>query len=88
MTKTIHVAESIGMGVCIGYTLICWLADLGRVGNMHPGVRYNLLFSAGVATTVVGFLFALFAYRRRPVVARFTLAACLLWVVWSLLPRL
>jgi len=35
------------MGVCIGYTLICWIADLGGVGNMHPGVRYDLLIGAG-----------------------------------------
>ena len=88
MTKAVRIFESVGMGVCVGYALICWLADLGGVGDMHPGVRYHLLFPAGVVATVVGFSFALFAHRRRPVFARCTLAACLLWLVWSLLPRL
>lgn len=88
MTKFIHTAETIGMGVSIGYTLICWLSDLVGIGNLHPGVRYELLFSAGVVTTIAGFLLALNAHRRRPVIARTTLASCLLWVVWSLMPRL
>ena len=76
------------MYVCIGYTLVCWLADLSQVGNMHPGVRYQLLFPAGVVSTLLGFVIAIFAYRRRPVLARCTLAACVLWAVWSFLPRL
>ncbi len=88
MTQATHILESIGMGVCIGYALICWGADLARVGNMHPGVRYHLLFSAGLVTTLIGFLLSLVAYRRRRVFARWTLAACFLWGVWSLLPRL
>jgi|SRR5688572_1186206 len=88
MTKVVHILESIGMFVCIGYTLVCWVADLGRIGNMHPGVRYQLLFPAGVVSTLLGFVLEIFSYRRRPVLARCTLAACVLWGVWALLPRL
>ena len=86
--KIFYVIESVAMGVCIGYTLICWTADLGHFGNMHPGVRYHLLFSAGLVSTGVGFAFSLMAHRHRPVVSRVTMAACLLWGVWALLPRL
>ena len=75
------------MGVCIGYTLICWVAEVGRIGNMHPGIRYHLLFPAGLPATIIGLLLSLVAHRRRPVLARWTLAACLLWGVWSVLPR-
>jgi hypothetical protein len=88
MTKTLHTLESIAMGVCISYVLISWYADLAEVGNIHPGLRYRLLFSAGLATTLVGFFCSLMAHRRRPALARFTMAACLLWMVWALWPRL
>jgi hypothetical protein len=88
MTKSLHILESIAMGVCIGYTLICWYADLADVGNIHPGMRLKLLFPTGLATTLVGFSFSLITHRRRPAFARCTMAACLLWGVWSLLPRL
>lgn len=76
------------MGVCIGYVLICWAADLARVGDMHPGARYEFLFPAGLALTIVGFVLSVLSFRRRRLFAFSTLAACVLWVIWSLLPRL
>jgi hypothetical protein len=88
MTKTLEILEIVAMGVCIGFVLICWGADLGRVGNMHPGVRFDLLFHTGLATSVVGFIVSLIAYHRRPALARVSLLACLSWIVWSILPRL
>jgi hypothetical protein len=88
MTKAWDILEQIAMGVCIGYCCICWGADLGQVGNMHPGVRWHILYPLGVAASALGFIAALFAYRRRRIFARLTLAACVLFVVWFLLPRL
>jgi hypothetical protein len=86
--KAIQTLESIGMGVCVGYVLICWVADLGQVGNIHPGIRYQLLFPAGVVSTAVGFVCSLLSHRRTPIFSRVTMAACILWGVWALLPRL
>ena len=64
MTKVADILSTVAMGVCIGYVLICWVADLGRVGMMHPGVRYHLLFPAGLVTTIVGFVVALIGQRQ------------------------
>ncbi len=88
MTRVFDILEEVAMGVCIGYCAICWGADLSQFGNMHPGVRWHILYPAGVPASAVGFAAALFAYRRRPTFARFTLAACVLFLVWLLLPRL
>ena len=89
VSRTTYILESVGMGVCIGYVLICWAAYFGRVGNMHPGVRYHPLFPAGLASTLIGFALSVLTFRRRPVLASFTLAGCLLFAIWSSsLPRL
>lgn len=88
MRKAFETTEIIGMWVCIGYTTICWLADFMNAGNMHPGARYYILAPAGSVTTTVGLVLALTGYRRRPMLARFTFAACFLWVLWSFMPRL
>ena len=83
-----YILEKVGMGVCIGYTMICWIADLGPIGNMPPGVRFNLLFPAGMATTAIGVVASGFAYRHHRTMAKITLAACGLWAMWFFLPRL
>jgi hypothetical protein len=88
MSRTLGVLETIGMAVCIGYCLICWGADIGRFGNMHPGVRFDLLRPVGVVTTSVGLLLATISFKRRRRLAVVTLVACLLWMVWAILPRL
>lgn len=88
MTKAIDILEMVAMGVSIGYCLICWGADLGQVGNMHPGVRCQILYPPGLVASGVGFAAALLAYRRRRKLALFTLAACALFFVWLMLPRL
>ena len=88
VTKSLDILEVTAMGVCIGYCLICWGADLGQFGNMHPGVRCQILYPSGLATSAVGFVAALFAYRRRRRFALFALGACALFFVWLLLPRL
>jgi len=88
VTKALDILEVIAMGVCIGYCLICWGADLGQFGNMHPGVRCQILYPPGLATSAIGFVAALFAYRRRRKFALFALGACALFFVWLLLPRL
>jgi hypothetical protein len=80
--------ESVGMGVCLGYTVICWTNAFGALNNMHPGVSLAILFPAGMVCTLIGFGCALWAWRRRRRLALLTLVACLLWTVWSALPRL
>jgi len=77
-----------GMGVCIGYTLICWIVDLAAVGNMHPGVRAQILSPAGLVTTGIGFILSLVARHRRPMMSSITMAACILWLLWEFWPRL
>ena len=86
--KTLYLVESVVMGVCISYTSICWVVDLGSVGNMDSGVRYHLLFPAGLVSTGAGFASALSAHRRRPTLARITMIACMFWAIWAYLPRL
>ena len=88
MSRTLSVVGTIGMSVCIGYCLICWWADIGSVGNMHPGVRFDLLRPVGVVTTSVGLLLAIMEFNRRRRIAVVTLVACLVWRVWAILPRL
>jgi hypothetical protein len=88
MTKALDIFEMVAMGVCIGYCLICWGADLGKFGNMHAGVRYQILYPAGLATSAIGAVAGLLAFGRRRKFAIFALAASALFFVWLLLPRL
>jgi hypothetical protein len=86
--KLWYLIETVGMGVAIGYSAICWAAEVGAIGNMHPGARADILTPLGIVSTGIGFILSILAYRRRRLLSRVTLISCILWAVWYLLPRL
>jgi hypothetical protein len=86
-----YVIESIGMGVCIGFTAICWGADfcpdIFHMDHMSAGARANLLSPAGSVTACTGLVLSFVAFRQRRILSILTWLACVLWAVWALLPR-
>jgi len=72
----------------IAFTALCWFLDLGYPGKHETQARYRLFFNAGVLTGLLALVCSIALWRSHRRLALLGLVACLLWIVWALLPRI
>jgi len=82
----VYFLESVGMGVCIGYLWLAWMATFGPFAHMYQGDRYFFFSPGDTVAVVVGCVSSLSAYRRKRMMARITLVFCAARIYWMMTP--
>ncbi|MDD1749082.1 MAG: hypothetical protein LUO89_04320 [Methanothrix sp.] len=72
----------------IAFTALCWFLDLAFPGKLATQMRVRLFFDAGVLGGLIALVCSFTLWRWCRLLAVSGFAACLLWVIWSALPRL
>jgi len=70
------------------FTAVCWFLDMTFPGKLATQTRVRVAFDAGVVSGALTVVCSLILWRSRHWLAVAGLAACFLWTVWILLPRL
>ncbi len=72
----------------MAYTLLCWFLDFAFPGKLATQMRVRLFFDAGVISGVLALLCSFTLWRSHRRLAIMGFVACLVWVVWTMLPKL
>jgi hypothetical protein len=83
-----RVASVTVVGYVVAFTALCWFLDLAFPGKLATHLRLRLFFDAGVAGGLLALVCSFTLWRSHRWLAVSGFAACLLWAIWSALPRL
>lgn len=70
------------------FTALCWFLDLAFPGKLATQARLGLFFGAGIIAGLLALVSSVALWRSYRWLALSGFAACLLWAIWSVLPRL
>ncbi len=70
------------------FTALCWFLDLAVPGKLATQTRLGLFFDAGIVAGLFALVCSFTLWRSYRWLALGGFAACLLWAIWSALPRL
>jgi hypothetical protein len=70
------------------FTALCWFLNLAFPGKLATQSRLRFFFDAGVVGGLLALVCSFILWRSCRGLAVIGFAACLLWAIWSALPRL
>ncbi len=70
------------------FTALCWFLDLAFPGKLASQERLRFFLNAGLIAGILALLSSFALWRSSRWLALLGFAACLLWAIWSALPRL